>query len=151
MVKVAASYGLILGLSLTVLSLVEHVLNISLIFITILIFVGGIVYSTISYREIYLERVISYGKSLLFGIVLSMFIFLILGMYGYTFASFIDPVGYKERLNEAILIMQNSGFQSTNISDPMSDPVTAVLSYSFLGLLVGLLVSSVTSIFTKKI
>jgi hypothetical protein len=148
--KIAASYGLILGFILVVLDLSTQIFKIPLFFLTLFSFVGGIYYCTVVYREKYLEGRISYGKSLSFGVLLSGFSYIILGVYSYIFA-LLNPVKTKEIFNMVMDMMKEKGFPVADVAEnPMLNPVISIPSYLFLGLFLGLIVSAITSAFTKK-
>jgi hypothetical protein len=150
MVKVAASYGLILGFILVVFEVCAQIFKIPLFFLTLFTFVGGIYYCTIVYREKYLEGNISYGKSLQFGVLLSGFTYIILGVYQFIYAS-LNPVETQKLYDMVIEMMKKKGFPVTEIAEnPMLNPVLAIISYLFLGLFLGLIISALTSAITKK-
>jgi hypothetical protein len=148
MMKVAASYGLILSLVILVVQVISYISGVSLLLLAA--YVGGIVYATIVYREKYLNGTISYGKSLLFGILISGFTFIVIGVYLYVLISF-NREAIREVFNAVLERMKQQGYDVSNMSvDLMYNPVFLIISYLITGLFIGLGVSAVTSIFTKK-
>jgi lysylphosphatidylglycerol synthetase-like protein (DUF2156 family) len=148
--KIAASYGLILGFVLVALELLSYIFKVQLLFITFFSFAGGIFYATTVYREKYLGGSISYSKSLLFGVLLAGFSFIILGVYAYMHA-FLNPEEFNKLFDMVVQKMKEQGFSVSEIQEnPNLNPLTVVISYTLLGLLFGLIISSVTSVFTKK-
>ncbi|MDR3245295.1 MAG: DUF4199 domain-containing protein [Prevotellaceae bacterium] len=148
--KIAASYGLILGFVLVALEIVSNIFKVQLLFVIFFSFAGGIFYATTVYREKYLGGNISYNKSLLFGVLLSGFSFILLGMYAYMYI-FLNPNEFKELFDIVVQNMKEKGISVSEIPDnPNINPLMVIISYTFLGLIFGLIISSVTSIFTKK-
>jgi hypothetical protein len=148
MMKVAASYGLILGLVIIVVQLISYISGLSILLMAA--YIGGIIYSTVVYREKYLSGTISYGRSLLFGIVVSGFTFIIMGIYLYVLVSF-NKEEYIRVFDTLLEKMQEQGYTVSDISaDMMYNPAFLIISYLITGLFTGLIVSAITSIFTKK-
>jgi hypothetical protein len=148
MIKIAASYGLILGFVMIGIQIVISIIGIPLLFIAA--YIGGIVYATVVYRDKHLDGTISYGNSLLFGILVSGFTFIIIGVYLYVFVS-INKDEFRQIFNTVLENMKTQGYPVSNINENMMyNPVFLIVSYLFTGLLGGLAVSAITSIFTKK-
>jgi hypothetical protein len=148
MMKVAASYGIILGFIMIIIQIISSIFGIPLLII--LAYIGGIIYATVIYRDKYLDGTISYGKSLLFGILVSGFTFIIIGVYLYVFVSF-NRDEFRQIFNALLENMKTQGYAVSEINENMMyNPVFLIVSYLFTGLLVGLAVSAITSIFTKK-
>jgi hypothetical protein len=147
--KVAAGYGLILGFIMILAQLIGYITGIPVLFLCA--YTGGVIYTTVIYREKYLNGAISYGKSLLFGILVSGFAFIILGTFVYILIS-LYPTEYRELFNAVMKDMKTRGLVVPETSEqPVFNPITWIITYLFLGLLVGLIISAITSIFTKKI
>lgn len=149
-IKVASGYGLVLGGVLVALSFIEYLLNLNLGWVGIFAFIVGVVYCTINYRDKYLGGYITYNRSLYFGVLISGFAYLIYGVYYFIYAKFINPLGYLEFFSQFAQIMRQSGVAEKYIVDPMSNPIIVAIGYFISGLLYGLIVSAITSIFTKK-
>jgi hypothetical protein len=148
MIKTAASYGLLLGFVMIVVQILSYITGIPLLLIVA--YIGGIIYTTIVYREKYLDGAISYSKSLLFGVLISGFTFIIIGMYLYIQISF-NPDKFQQAFNMILDNMKSQGYPVSDVSENMMhNPLFLLASYLITGLFTGLIVSSITSIFTKK-
>ena len=147
--KTAASSGLIVGGALVLLNLVEFLFGVSTGIIFIFVIVAGIMYSTIVYRDKCLGGTISYGTSLLHGMLVCGFSFIILGVFYYMYATFINPEGYMEYIKMVSQLAKEHGLSGREMSDLMTNPFVVIV-YMFTGLLIGVIVSAITSIFTKK-
>jgi lysylphosphatidylglycerol synthetase-like protein (DUF2156 family) len=146
--KVAASYGLVSGFVMVVLMIINYAAKIP--FMILCAYIAVIVYTTVSYREKYSGGTISYGKSLLFGILVSGFTFILLGIFVYMMISFY-PDEYRELFNTVMENMKAQGFETAGVTENMIfNPITWITTYLFIGLFAGLTVSAITSIFTKK-
>jgi hypothetical protein len=148
MVKIAASHGLILGFVMIIVPIISNLLGIPLLIV--IAYIGGIIYATIVYRDKYSDGTISYGNSLLFGILVSGFTFIIIGVYLYVFMSFNKEV-FRQSFDAILENMEARGYSVSGIDkNMMYNPVFLLISYLFTGVLGGLIVSAITSIFTKK-
>jgi hypothetical protein len=148
--KIAAGHGLIMGIVMSAVYMLILIFRVPLFFIFIFTYIGGIVYATTVYREKYLDGIISYGKSLLFGVLVSGFAFIVVGVFFYVLISFYQEE-YKELFNKVMEDMIANGYiKQQNIEYSMFNPLIWIISYLFFGLLGGLAVSAITSIFTKK-
>ncbi|MDR0725055.1 MAG: DUF4199 domain-containing protein [Prevotellaceae bacterium] len=148
MIKTAANYGIILGIVMIGIQIVSSIVGIPLL--VVVAYVIGIMYTTAVYRDKYLDGTISYGNSLLFGILVSGFTFIIIGVYLYVFISF-NRDEFRQIFNTILENMKTQGYPVSDIQESMMyNPVFLIVSYLFTGLLGGLVVSAITSIFTKK-
>jgi hypothetical protein len=149
MMKIAASYGLILGFVMIIVQVISYISGLSLLLVAA--YIGGLVYATIVYREKYLGGSITYGKSLLFGILVSGFTFIIIGVYLYVLVSF-NKEEFRHVFNAILENMKSQGYTVSDVHENMIyNPVFLIMSYLITGLFTGLIVSAITSIFTKKI
>lgn len=160
--KSTMTYGLITGLVLIVYTLLLYSTN-NLInqnfflgIINYLILIGGIVMGTRSYRDQFLEGYISYSKALGYGVVISVFTGIVVGIFTYLLYAVIDP-GLMEQsmkiFEEEMLNQGMSADQVETITDmqrkirsPFMMLISSVLSYALLGLILSL----ITSAFLKK-
>jgi hypothetical protein len=148
--KIAAGHGLIIGVAMAVVYVLILIFRVPMSFMLVFTYIGGIVYSTTVYREKYLDGIISYGKSLLFGILVSGFAFIVLGMFFYALVSFYKDE-YRELFNKVMEDMVANGYiKQQNLEYSIFNPLIWIISYLSFGLLGGLAVSTITSIFTKK-
>jgi hypothetical protein len=148
MIKIAASYGLILGSIMIVAQTVSSLIGIP--FLLIAVYIGGIIYTTVVYRDKYLDGIISYGKSLLFGVLVSGFTFIIIGVFLYAMISF-NQDEFREVFNNVLENMKTQGYPVSDIRENLLfNPAFLLISYLLTGLFTGFIVSLITSIFTKK-
>jgi hypothetical protein len=148
--KVAAGYGLILGFAMIAVYMLILVFKVPMSFLLLFTYIGGLVYTTLAYREKYLGGIISYGKSLLFGVLVSGFAFVILGVFFYVMISFYQEE-YREFFNNIMAEMEAKGYIRQQDSEySIFNPAIWLITYLSFGLLAGLAVSAITSIFTKK-
>ncbi|MDR2423434.1 MAG: DUF4199 domain-containing protein [Prevotellaceae bacterium] len=148
--KRAARGGLTLGCTLSAINLLQYLLNMRMGFLDIAVYIFGIVYFTLRCRDE--SNIFGYQKSLVFGIQLSIFTYIILGLYTYIYVEYIDPVGYHATFNEMLNLMKEYGLDAANNKEiaPVRNPIFITLSYIITGAFIGLIVSSITSIFTRK-
>jgi hypothetical protein len=147
--KIAAGHGLILGLILIGLQFIGTIVGLPLLFLPT--YIAGIAYSAILYRERYMGGFITYGRSLKFGILVSGFTFIILGMFVYIWIS-LYPAEYRVALEAVVETMKARGFATQELvnTNPTTNPIIWIVTYLFMGVVAGLAVSAITSFFTKK-
>jgi hypothetical protein len=159
--KSAMTYGLILGLALIVLHVVQYIMGVykppfwvSLINYGAII--GIIVYGTIRFRDDELEGYISYGKALGFGVLMSLFASIIYGLYFFLLTNVIDPT-YMESMwamiEETYVEMGMSDDQieaAMSIVKKFQSPLIMVFSSIFSFVFMGTIFALITSIFLKK-
>jgi hypothetical protein len=160
--KSTMTYGLVTGLVLIVYTLLLYATN-NLIeqnfflgIINYLILIAGIVIGTRSYRDHFLEGYISYSKALGYGVVISVFTGVVVGLFTYLLYAVIDPGLLKESIKIFEEEMLNQGVapeQIESISEmqkqfrsPFMMLISSVFSYAVLGLIFSL----ITSAFLKK-
>ncbi|MDR1341526.1 MAG: DUF4199 domain-containing protein [Prevotellaceae bacterium] len=148
--KITAGYGLILGFAMIAVYMLIIIFRVPLSFVLIFTYIGGLVYTTLAYREKYLGGIISYGKSLLFGVLVSGFAFIVLGVFFYILISFHQDE-YREFFNRIMAEMETKGYVKPQDSEySIFNPAIWIIAYLSFGLLAGLAVSAITSLFTKK-
>jgi putative exporter of polyketide antibiotics len=159
--KPAMTYGLILGLALVIMHIVQYVMDVYkppfwVSLINYAVIVAVIVYGTIRYRDDDLDGYISYGKALGFGVLISLFASIIYGFYFIILTSVIDPSymeGVYTMIEETYIEM---GMDYDQIETAMgmvkkfTNPVFMGLSSVFNFVLMGTVFSLITSIFLKK-
>jgi prepilin signal peptidase PulO-like enzyme (type II secretory pathway) len=93
--KSSLYWGVILGVVLIIYSLLLYFVDLSyekwVSWISYVIFIGGIIISTISYRNNELGGTITYGQALGFGTMVILFAAVISAIYSFIFMQFIDP------------------------------------------------------------
>ena len=148
--KIAARGGLSLGLTLSAINWLQYIFQLHLGFLDIAAYIFGIVYFTSRYRDGFDS--FGYRQSLAFGIQLSIFTYIILGMYTCIYITYIDPAGYLNTFNEMLKLMQESGIGAVGdrIIEPIRNPIFIIISYIITGAFMGLIFASITSLFTRK-
>ncbi len=158
--KNAMNWGIILGIVLIIYSLIMYFLGLSLQkwvgYINYVLMIGGIIYSTIQYRDNVLGGSITYGKALGFGTLVIMFGSIITAVYAYVFYAYIDPDMITKILEMAEEEMVNKGLPDEQIemalemqSKFMKPGLMALMSLPVVTFF-GFLFSLITSIFLKK-
>jgi hypothetical protein len=167
----AMYYGLFFGLFLVVLSIITNTfvtdvekLQISkfLSLLTIVFYFIGITICTIHFRKNRLGNIISYKHAFTFGMLVMFYASFIVALYLFVFTKWIntDFINLTNEINKSIQIEK---LQSKKISDEEIDvalmmmdkfsiksPLALSVVTIFGGLFWGVLVSLLTSIFTKK-
>lgn len=115
-------------------------------------YITGIICSTLVYRSYHHldDGTLSYGRSLIFGILTSGFTFVIVAIYLYIQIS-ISPDEFLDTFNKILKSIKEQGYEVSGIDENLiSNPFFLIASYLITGLFTGLTVASITSIFTKK-
>ncbi len=162
LLKITATYGAYLGAALVAVSLVDYLLHLyggSTLMNTIsyVVFIGGIVWATLAYRNGAMGGYISYGHALRFGTQLCAFAAIILGAYTAILINVVDPSYLEKSFDVLARQMAESGAYSEeqidlaitasrSMTTPVSMVVISIITYSLLGFFVSLL----TSAFIKK-
>ncbi len=162
--KHAATYGLYIGLALIVLSLVDYLLgfygqNKLFGLLQYAVMIGGILWATMQYRNTEeMGGYLSYGQSLSYGVMLSLCFGLVSSIFAVLLMTVIDP-GYMEKLmdvsraallEEGSLTEEQVEMSITMMEKFTGNPLFVFFSGLIGSVLIGTLVSLVTSIFTKK-
>lgn len=150
--QIAAGCGLLLGLTSAALDYMENITGLHLFMLETFVFIGGMTYCMVLYRDKYSEGRISYGASVSFGIRLSAFAFVVIGAYTYIYAVLINPAEYNARLTQAMELMRNYGFEVSfeDVKSAAGNPLAFTFSYLINGLIVGLLLAPIISLFVKR-
>lgn len=157
--KVAFQYGVLAGIILIVISIIfyvagqEHHWTSSLI--TYLILFGAIVYGLKNYRDELLDGYIKYARALGFGVLLSLFAGIVLGLYTFVFYKFINPEALDTLIREAqqSVIEARPDISNSELDMAMSfskafiNPyfffVSSVLSTTFFGTIFSLIIAAI--------
>ena len=160
--KSTMTYGLITGLVLVVYTLLLYATdnlikqNFFLGILNYIILIAGIVMGTRSYRDQFLGGYISYSKALGYGVVISVFTGVIIGIFMYLLYGLIDPGLLEQSMKVIEEQMLNQGMspnQVETISEMQRDfrsPFMMLISSVFSYALLGLIFSLITSAFLKK-
>jgi hypothetical protein len=159
-VVLSLGYGVIIALAIIVFDLILFLLNLSqnsaLKWITYLILLAGIVLAQFNYRNKYLGGYIDYGKAFKLGMLTSLFLAIIMGIYTYIFLQYIDPGAMEEGMALAEQQMMDRGMSDAEIEQGMaiarkfSGVGMATFSAVLLNFIVGMVISLITAIFVKK-
>ena len=159
--KNAMTYGLILGLALIIMHLVQYILDVYkppfwVSLLNYVLIIGVLVYGTIRYRDDELEGYIPYGKAVGFGVLISLFASIVYGFYFFLLTTIFDPTyidGVYVMLEELYLEQGMSEDQvemAIEMAKKFQNPTMLMIS-SVLGfVLMGTLFSLISSIFLKK-
>ncbi len=158
--KNSMNWGLIVGIVLIIYSLLMYFLGLSLEkwvgYLSYLLILGGIIYSTIQYRDNILGGSITYGKALGFGTLVILFAAIVSAVYAYLFYAYIDPEMINKILEMTEEEMVNKGVSDEQIEmalemqskfmKPWLMALFSIPSLTFMGFIFSLF----TSIFLKK-
>ena len=152
-------YGVIIALAIIVFSLILFLLNLTqsgLENLSFLILLGGIVLVQFNYRNKYQGGFITYGEAFRIGLLTSLFVGIIMGIYNFIFLRYIDPGAMEEIMTMAEQKMMDRGSSELEIEQGMKfmSMVNNVGWYTFFAVIgnifIGTIISLITSIFVKK-
>lgn len=171
----AMYYGLFFGLFLVVYSALTQITGISKSILTqgmgvqimagilsIVIYFVGVSISQVHYRKNKLNNVMSYGQALTFGILVTFFASFLTAIYTFIYTTWINPDFLQEvfELTKETTVAMLERFNSPDeaIEQAMAKieekgpgtPASQALNGIWGGLIMGGIVSLLTSIFTKK-
>lgn len=158
-VVVSIGYGVIIALAMIVFSLILFLLNISnsgLQYLNYLILLGGLFLAQTNFRNKYLGGYIEYGKAFSVGLITSVFLSLIMGIYTFIFFKYIDPGAMEEMMSMAEQKMMDRGMSQMEIDQGMAiaSKFQGVGFYTFFAvagnIFFGAILSLITAIFVKK-
>lgn len=160
--KSAMTFGLITGLVLVIYTLLLYMTDNYVSKSTILgllqwvILTGGLYYGIKTYRDQHSEGYITYGRSLGLGVLISVFVGVILGIFTYLLYTVIDP----ELLDRSIKIAQEEMLKAgmseervetaTEMQRTFTSPAIMLFSSVFSFAFIGTIISLIVSIFTKN-
>lgn len=157
--KTAALYGLYLGIVLTLFSVILYVAgqsqNKTLVLITYPLLAIGIIMAQINYRNRELNGVISYGQALGFGVAVMLFVGIITMLYNLIILK-IDPslIEQAKIMQEEALLERGMSEEqieaSMTLASKMMTPGWMAIMGLFGSVLMGTIISLVTSIFVKR-
>lgn len=157
---VCLGYGVIIALAIIVFSLILFLLNIArdsaLEYLTYLILLGGIFLAQTNFRNKYMGGYIEYGKAFTVGLLTSVFLSIVMGIYTFIFFKYIDPGAMEEAMTMAEQKMMDRGMSDMQIEQgmAMARKFQGVGIYTFLAvagnIFIGSIFSLITAIFVKK-
>ena len=158
--KNALNWGLIVGIVLIIYSILMYFLDFSLekwvSWVSYILLIGGIVYSTIQYRDTVLGGSITYAQALGFGVIISLYAAVLSGIYSYVFLTFIDPDFIEKIAEMTQQQMLDQGLSEDQVEQAMEmqkgfmKPWVMVLISIPALTFMGFVFSLITSIFLKK-
>tara|TARA_B100000902_G_scaffold341958_1_gene345691 strand:- start:3288 stop:3809 length:522 start_codon:yes stop_codon:yes gene_type:complete len=162
--KFAMNYGAILGLALSLFSLLFWAANIDekqSIIPSILnnaLIIAFITYSVIQYRDQYNNKVISYSASLKLGTTIAFFSSIIMAFYTFFYISYLKPDLLSDVLHqtEQSILVSNPEISDENldmqleIAAKFMQPHWMMIMSMLGGTFMGFLYSALISLFTKK-
>lgn len=162
MFKPAVNAALLIAAALIILTLIFYLLNALqnsiLTWISLAVFIAGMLYTSLAYRNENLGGYISYGKSVGFATLTGLFAGIITGVFTFIFYQFIAPELIEElRLNAEKVIYQSYpdlSYQEQEMAINMQRKFITPFWLSFGNLfwlvLQGLIFGLIASIFIKK-
>ncbi|MCK9400841.1 MAG: DUF4199 domain-containing protein [Bacteroidales bacterium] len=153
-------YGVIIALAIIVFSLILFLLNLSkgngLEYLSYLILLAGLFLAQTNFRNKYQGGFIEYGKAFTVGLLTSLFLSVIMGIYTYIFFQYIDPGAMEEAMTMTEQKMMDRGMSDMDIEQGMAiaRKFQSVGMYTFFAIvgnfIVGIIISLITAIFVKK-
>jgi len=158
--KSAMVYGLYIGIVLTLFSVILYVTgqttNKTLGYISFPLYIVCIVFAQIHYRNSELNGEISYGQAVGFAVAAMLFSGVITALYTIILYSFIDPglVDQMKTLQEEAMLQKGMTEDqieaAMSIASKMMTPGWMSIMGLFGTVLIGTIVSLISSIFVKK-
>lgn len=157
---VSLGYGVIIALAIIVFSLILFLLNLAkgsgLENLQYLILLAGLFLAQINFRNKYQGGFITYGKAFTLGMLTSIFLSVIMGIYTYIFFQYIDPGAMEEAMTIVEQKMMDQGLSDMQIEQgmAMASKFQSVGMYTVIAIvgnfLIGMIFSLITAIFVKK-
>jgi hypothetical protein len=157
---VSLGYGVIIALAIIVFSLILFLLNMDqgsgLDYLTYIILLAGIVLAQFNFRNKYHGGYIEYGKAFMVGMLASLFLGIIMGIYTFVFLKYIDPGAMEEGMALAEQKMMDRGMTDMEIEQGMAvaQKFQGVGMFTFFAVIgnfiIGTIISLITAIFVKK-
>jgi len=157
---VCLGYGVLIALAIIVLSLVLYLMDLdqnkSLQYLSYLILIGGIILVQINYRNKYSNGFIEYGKAFTVGMLSSVVLSVIMGVYTFVFFKYIDPGAMEEIMVQDEQQMMDRGMTDMEIEQglAMAEKFQSAGMYTFFALagnfIIGVVISLITAIFVKR-
>jgi hypothetical protein len=160
-VKSSMLYGLYLGIALVFIHIIQYIMDIynPPIWVSLISYaamIGIIFWGQKKYRDEELGGFIPYGKSLGFGVLISLFAAIIYGFYFFILVGIIDTEYMSKLMDVIIEKYEEMGMTDDQIEvavemvKKFQSPIITVVSSIFSFVLMGTIFSLITSIFVKK-
>lgn len=160
--KMSLYYGLVVGGIIVLLSLILYIFDVEresyLNLIQYLVLLGGIIWGAKTFRDLYLDGNITYGKSFSVGFMIGLFATIISSIYTYLLFQYFDPGMITEIINNA---EQNILKTNPNISDAnleiavkytakFTTPLLITVWAFIANVIISVIISLIVSIFIKR-
>jgi len=152
--------GIILGLVLILYSLILYFLdqtfNKGLGYVSILIFIIGLYFGIVDFRKKARGGYMSYGQVLGAGVVISLYAYILTGIFVFVLYKYIDPdlsrklISFTQDKLAARGLTDEQIEMSMKISSKFMSPVIMGLSSVFNGVFFGTIISLILGIFLKR-
>lgn len=141
-----------------ILYLIDQNLNESITWIVYLFLIGAIVWGTIEYRNKVLNGIMSYGKAFSTSFMIVLFASIIVAIYSIIFFTLIAPevvqdiadIGRERIIDGNPDITEEELDQALQFSSFMYTPIWLSVMDLIIQVIVGIVISLITSIFLKK-
>lgn len=153
-------YGVIIALAMIMLSLVLFLLELDqskpLQLLSYVILLAGILLSQLNYRNKYFNGYIEYGKAFTVGMLTSICLAIIMGVYTFIFFKYINPGAMEEVMVQTEQQMMDRGMSDMEIEQGMmmASKFNSVGVFTFFAvvgnIVIGIIISLITAIFVKK-
>lgn len=160
--KVSLNYGLITGVLAVIFSLILYVLDLNkdestswLNVLVYLIFIGGMIWSAKSYRDLHNNGLLSYGQGFSASFLTGLFATILVGIFVFFLYSYDDTI-LKEQLIRAEEGMYEKGYTDEQIEVGMewsrmfSTPAVSAIASIVWNTIIAVVISLILAIFTKK-
>ena len=159
-VAATLGYGVILGILVIVFSLILFLLNVKpgskLENLSYLIIIAGIIIAQITFRNKQENGLLSYGKSFTVGMLTIIFASILIGIWTFIFFRYVDPGAIETMRQTAEQKLMDRGMSDAEIDQSMKwvemfqKPGILTFFAVFFNILIGIVISLISAIFTKK-
>lgn len=156
----ALKFGLFTSAAYILVSLLFYVLDVDktswVQYLVFLVLIAGIVMGIIQFRDKQSGGFLSYGKCFSTGVLISLVVGLIIGVYIYLFMTFFDPGQIEEMAEMAEQKLVDQGMTDEEIDQAMviarkfMSPVFSAISSVFSMAFGGAIISLIAAAFLKK-
>jgi len=158
--KSSVTYGLYLGIALILVSVAYYAtgntFSKSAQWATYGVMIAGVIIAQLSYRKA-LGDVMTYGQALGLGVLTMVFASILTGFFTYLLYAVIDPSLQEQlrlQMEEQLVLQGNVPEEQIDMAVEMATkfqkPAIMFIMNIFGGAFIGLIISLITSIFTKK-
>ena len=158
--KSSLTYGLYLGIAMIMISVIYYAtgntFSKSAQWVSYGVMIAGVIIAQLSYRKA-LGDVMTYGQALGIGVLTLLFASIIGGFYTYLLYGIIDPslqdqlrLSIEEQIVKQGRVPEEQIDMAVEMATKFQKPVIMLLMSIFGGAFIGLIISLITSIFTKK-